>query len=90
MAKTVVIFGDSGLGKTTNAGFAAKYIYEKTGGRIVRYICADGGGIRPIQPLIDVGVIEPFYLAHVPNPLVVLRKLSQGYWPERINKGMLG
>lgn len=87
MANTAVVFGDSGLFKTSNAGFAAKYEYEKTGGKIVRYISADGGGYRPIQPLVDAGIVEPFRLSDVRNPLVVVRKLSTGYWPDRLEHG---
>ena len=87
MANTVVAFGDSGLWKTTNAGFAAKYTYEATGGKVTRYISADGGGYRPIQPLVDAGIVEPFRIVEVKNPLVVMRKLSIGYWPDRLVDG---
>jgi hypothetical protein len=88
VTNTIVIFGDSGLGKTTNAAFAAKYEYEATRGKVVRYIASDGGGYLPCLPLVDpAGIVEPFRIVGVKNPLVVFRKLSMGYWPDKLEDG---
>jgi len=87
MADTCLIYGDSGTWKTTNLGFAAKYLYERTGGKIIRLISADGGKWKPVEPLVALGIIEPFYVAEVPAPLVLIRKLSIGYWPDKLHNG---
>jgi hypothetical protein len=87
MAETALVFGESDTYKTTNLGFAAKWIYEKTGKK-VRMISYDGGKWRPLQPLVDVGVIEPIYVAdktpegRTRKMLENLRKFSAGYWPK--------
>ena len=80
MAESVLIFGDSGLGKTINLGFAAKYLYEQTGGRTGRYIDA-GGNPKPIEPLAELGVIEVLSVMGAKFPCTMLRKLSVGFWP---------
>lgn len=79
---TLLAFGDSGSYKTTNFCFAAKYMYEKTG-KPVRWVTAEP--VIPYQQaLVDAGVIQLCRLsAAAENPLVVLRKLSTGLWPER-------
>jgi hypothetical protein len=83
MASTCLIFSESGLGKTSNCAYWAKYIYEKTRKK-VRYISADGGGWQPLQPLINAGLVEPLSLIGVPQPHYVLRKLSKGWWPDEV------
>jgi energy-coupling factor transporter ATP-binding protein EcfA2 len=79
-AKTICIYGESGTGKTTQVGFLARYLYEKTGKK-TRLISADGGGWNPVQPYIDAGIIEAFGLSALENPIATIRKLSRGYWP---------
>jgi hypothetical protein len=43
---------------------------------------------RPLQPLIEVGVIDPLYVGDktpkgdTRKMLEILRKLSAGYWPK--------
>lgn len=80
MAKsTTVIFGDSGTYKTSNLGHAARYIYRKTKGKRIRLVTAEQ--FRPIEPLVEAGVIDVFSITRSTNPLVSLRKLSYGWWP---------
>jgi hypothetical protein len=77
---TMLAFGDSGSYKTTNFCFAAKYMYEKTG-KPVRWVTAEP--VIPYQQaLVDAGIVHLCRLsAAAENPLVVLRKLSVGFWP---------
>lgn len=91
MPGTTVIFGDSGLGKTTNLAFAAKYLYEKTGGKRIRLITADGGGYKPLEPMVELGIVEPFSILSLPKPSIVgtINFLFQGYWPERLENGFM-
>ncbi len=83
MAQTSLIFGDSGSYKTTAIGHAAKYIYERTG-KTSRMITAEPGWAT-LRDLRDAGILEVFNIAQFPNPLPLLRKLSEGYWPDGLN-----
>ena len=80
MADSICCYGATGTYKSTNAGRFAKWIYEKTGKK-TRLISADGGGWKPMEHLIDIGIIIPWQISTIDNPLPVLRKLSKGYWP---------
>jgi len=80
MARSGIIYGDSGSYKTTAVKHFARYIYETTGKR-TKLLSMDGGGWEPCAPEVTAGVIDPYRCTMV-NPLPMLRKLSQGYWPE--------
>ena len=79
-ANSLLTYAPTGHYKTTNVGRFARYEYERTGKR-TRLISADGGGWAPCQAEIDVGIIEPLRIVEADQPLPLLRKLSQGYWP---------
>jgi len=55
-------------------------MYEKTG-KPTRLVSADGGGWMPVQAEIDAGIIEALRIVEAEQPLPLLRKLGQGYWP---------
>jgi hypothetical protein len=80
MARSGIIFGDSGTLKSTAAKHFSHYIYEKTG-KCSLLLSMDGGGWGPMQPEIDAGVILA-YRCNIQVPLPTLRKISQGYFPE--------
>lgn len=80
MARSGIAYGVSGTFKSTAAAHFAKYIYEVTG-RATLLFSMDGGGWGPMEPLIKAGVINA-YRGNTQVPLPVLRKISQGYWPE--------
>lgn len=81
-----MFYGDSKTGKSSQMGLTAAYCYQKTG-KPVRYISADNGGWRPIQGLVNAGIIEPITLIGFPvtELWILLRKLSVGYWPKEID-----
>ena len=79
--KVVLIYGESGTYKTSNVGMFAKWIYEKTG-KATRLLSGDGGGWAPIQPEIDAGIIVPFSMVGIDNPIDTPKMLCRGYWPE--------
>lgn len=83
-ANTYLNFGDSGCFKTTQVGYAARWLWKKYRKR-TRLISADGGGVAPIQPYIDAGIIDLVAVAKLDilkhSPLSVLRKLAKGDWP---------
>ena len=88
MAETSLLFGSTGAGKTTALGEASAYLYKSTGGKIGRAIYSDIGGYKPIQGLVDAGVIEVYNIAGEPNIPKLLHHLALGYWPEKLEKGV--
>lgn len=56
--RTICLFGDSGSGKTTQAGELAKYVRKSTGKNAILYT-SDLGGYRSIAPLVKLGVVTP-------------------------------
>lgn len=81
MARSGCIYGDSGTFKTTAIAHLARYIAEKTG-KCTLLFSADGGGWGPCQEEVEAGMIKPFRVDTATIPLPMLRKVSQGYWPE--------
>ena len=80
MARSGVIFGDTGTFKTTAIAHMARYIAEKTGKATLLFSC-DGGGWGPCQEEVEAGMIRPYRCDTATIPLPILRKVSQGYWP---------
>ena len=80
MARSGIIYGDSGSLKSTAAKHFSHYIYERTGKKTL-LLSMDGGGWGPMEPEIQAGIILP-YRCNMQVPLPVLRRVSQGYWPE--------
>lgn len=87
-AKTIVAYGDSGLGKTTNLSFLAKYYYSKTR-KPIRLISAEDSTKQIFQPLIDVGIAEALFITKAKNPVGTMRRLAQGEWPVFDSNGAL-
>jgi hypothetical protein len=79
-ANTILVYGETGTFKTSNIGRFARYMYEKTG-KPTRLVSADGGGWMPVQAEIDAGIIDALRIVESEQPLPLLRKLGQGYWP---------
>lgn len=80
MARSGIIYGDSSTRKTTQVKFFSRYIYERTG-KGTLLLSMDGGGWTPCEPEVQAGLILP-YRCNAQVPLPILRKISQGYWPE--------
>lgn len=81
MARSGVIYGETGTFKTTAIAHLARYIAEKTG-KATLLFSADGGGWAPCQEEVEAGMIRPYRCDTATIPLPVIRKVSQGYWPE--------
>lgn len=81
MARSGCIYSGTGRRKTSQVKWFAHYIAETTG-KSTFLLSADGGGWAPCQPEVDAGMIIPYRLETSTLPLVLLRKISQGYWPE--------
>ena len=80
MAKSGCIYGDSGTFKTTAVAHFAHYIAEATG-KATLLFSSDGGGWSACDAEIEAGMIRPFR-CDTGLPLPILRRVSQGYWPE--------
>ena len=90
MAELICEYGSSGAGKTAEILRLAKFVYKRTGKKL-RLASCDGGGWKPLDSAVKAGLIEPWGVSAIENPRSVLRKLSQGFWPEVTNKaGQLG
>jgi hypothetical protein len=86
MAELLCVYGSTGSYKTAQLHFIAKYVYERWGKR-TRLASCDGGGWKPLDPDIDAGLIEAWQISAIDNPRSIMRKLSQGYWPEAVRVG---
>jgi energy-coupling factor transporter ATP-binding protein EcfA2 len=71
--KTIELIGDSGSGKTTQAGEYAKYVYKKTGRKTRLHTC-DRGGYDSIAPLVRAGVIEVDEFREEDDPWIWINK----------------
>ena len=78
---TIILYGASGLAKSTNAKFFARYMYEKSGGKPVRLVTFEDSTKLIFQPLIDSQIVQPLFVTKSTNPLVLLRRVSKGDWP---------
>lgn len=79
-AKNIMLYGESGLGKTTNAVQFAKLMYELTR-KPVRLITAEASSQTLFEPLIKLGVVLPFFLPSASSPLAYFKALRSGAWP---------
>jgi len=69
LAKTIALYGDSGSGKTTQAGEYAKFIRKTRNANTVLYT-SDLGGYDSIAPLVRLGVVRPVDLAPDSDPWI--------------------
>lgn len=81
MARSGVIYGGTGSHKSTMVKRFSHYIAKKTG-KATLLLSLDGGGWAPCEPEVQAGMIEPYRCETAVLPLVILRKISQGYWPK--------
>lgn len=84
---TMMIYGPTGVRKTTQIGEFAKFIYEKTGKK-TRLLATDGGGWGPIQNYVDAGIIDVWRLVDEENPLAAITKGAKGAWPTALRNGI--
>jgi hypothetical protein len=81
MARSGCIYSPTGGRKTSQVKDFARYIAEKTG-KATLLLSTDGGGWDPCIPEVEAGMILPYRCEVANLPLVLLRKISQGYWPQ--------
>lgn len=81
MARSLCIYGPTGSRKTTQVKWFSRYIYEVTGKATLLYSLAGGGWSPMCDPEIKAGIILPYRGDASVTPLLVMRRISQGYWP---------
>jgi hypothetical protein len=81
MARSGVIYGPTNSFKTTACAHFARWIAETTGKATLMF-SSDGGGWDPCQEEVDAGMILPYHCDANEIPLPIVRRVSQGYWPE--------
>ena len=79
-----MVYGRSGVGKSTQARYIAEYIFRTTKKK-TRYIALDRGSLwSPVQDLVDEKIVIPleFQTASEYNPMAIMRKLRRGEFPK--------
>lgn len=92
MAKSLCIYGPTGSRKTTQVKWFAHYIADVTGKSTLLLSLSDGGWSPMCDPEVNCGMIIPYKAEVSVTPLMLLRKISQGYWPahpESINEALI-
>ena len=81
---SLLAYGASGVGKTTQFRYFSKYVWEKYQLKS-RFICLDGGSLwECVQDYVDEGFVIPLQIPVTSeyNPFAVMRKIGRGEWPE--------
>jgi hypothetical protein len=87
MARSGILYGESGSRKSTGGKHFSHYILNKTGKKTL-LLSSDGGGWGPMQPEITAGLINA-YRVNAQFPLPVLRYISKGFWPQNPNESRI-
>ena len=85
-SKVGILYGGSASYKTTNFEYLARSLYERTG-KPSRLVSVEASSFQIFQPLVDIGVVEPLYIAGHKDPLTLLRWLMGGQWPTEMAGG---
>jgi len=81
MARSGALYGGTGSYKTSQVKWFSHYIAKKTG-KATLLLSTDGGGWQACEKEVAAKMILPYRCEAAVLPLVLLRKISQGYWPE--------
>jgi hypothetical protein len=81
MARSGCAYGGTGSYKSSQMKWFSHYIAKRTG-KATLLLSLDGGGWEPCKREVEAGMIRPYRCEAAVLPLVLLRKISQGYWPE--------
>ena len=73
---TILLYGRSNSGKSTQIGVLAEHVFRTTGKR-TRIYTADRGGINPIIPYISLGIIEAVEMGDT-DPFIFLNRAANG------------
>lgn len=76
-ATKILLYGRTGSGKTAQIGELAEWVFVKTGLPAILWT-ADKGGIKTIQPYIDLGLIVVVMIEDC-DPFIFANKAAAGY-----------
>lgn len=76
--KTILLYGRTRSGKSTQIGEVAEFVHSTTGGKRTRLYTADKGGFDPVRPYVDLGIIEVVEMGDT-DPWIFLNKAVRGY-----------
>lgn len=79
-----LVYGVSGIGKTTQIGEAAEYLFKETGKK-TRLASCSGGGWGVLDHLVDAGIVVPTYIEEREHRFEAVDKLTKGWWPKDSN-----
>lgn len=83
--KSILLFADSGEGKTAQIGELAEYLY-RTEGKKTRLYAMDPGGWDTIQPQVNLGIVDVVDCFGPERPFEQLHYITQGAIPDGPNK----
>lgn len=81
---SLLCYGDSGVGKSTQARYFAKYVHDRFGLRTRAMILDTGSGSAHLDDYVADGFVDVVMVPLAPeyNPFAVMRKLGRGEWPQ--------
>lgn len=80
LARTVILYGDSGNGKTSSIYSLLERLAVETG-LPARVISFENSCATVLAPLIAAGTVQYYSLEGHPEPMAVMRRLAAGSWP---------
>ena len=86
--RTILLYGRTRAGKSTLLGELAEYVKHMEG-KITRIYTADRGGLDPIRPYIDLGIIEVVEQGDT-DPWIFLNKAVRGFVRDAAGKWVPG
>lgn len=86
---SILLYGDSGTGKTAMIGEFAESEYVRTKGGVTRVYAADPGGYRTIQPYVNLGIVDIVDLRGRPYPWEWSDKIAKGMVPDAKGRWVL-
>lgn len=77
---SVLIYGDSGVGKSTHLAHAAEWLVNRYG-KPVRVVTIEPSSTIVFEPLVAQGKVELVFITPNDSVFRALRRLSKGEWP---------
>lgn len=78
--ESILIYGASGSGKTTQVQELARWVHKKTG-KLTRLVSCSGGGWTSITPAVEAGLVVPAYIRNRDNAVETIANMTKGWWP---------
>lgn len=85
---SAILYGNSGIGKTTQLYYVAKRLHAETG-KPVRCVSWEDSSRMIYAPLIQSGAMDYLSVVSSPDPLALLAELREGNWPTPDRKGWM-